>query len=87
MLLHSEIGNRSFKTSRQIKKLIDAKLLSLGGNKHLKIYGTLSCKSGKRMKLENRVFFENETEATSHGFRPCSHCMRGKYLEWKMNSG
>lgn len=87
MLLHSELGHNSFGTSRKLKRLIDANLIRLGGNKNLKIYGILSCKSGKRMNLKNRVFFENEQEAISHGYRPCGHCMREQYLEWKTRSG
>jgi hypothetical protein len=34
--------------------------IRFGGNKKLKIYGLLNCKSGKRMKREKRVFFSNE---------------------------
>ncbi len=86
MLLHSELGDKSFKTSRKLKRLIDANLIRLGGNKNLKIYGTISCKSGKRMNMKNRVFFENQQEAISNGYRPCGHCMRGRYLEWKARS-
>lgn len=51
----------------------------LGGNQRLKIYGTLFCKSGKRMNKENRVFFESESHAVETGFRPCGHCMTDKY--------
>lgn len=54
-----------------------------GGNKKLKIYGNLSCASGKRMKKENRVFFKNETEAFQNGYRPCGLCMQKLYLQWK----
>ena len=55
----------------------------VAGNERLKIYGQLNCASGKRMKKENRVFFENEAEAKQHGFRPCGHCMRLLYNSWK----
>ena len=57
--------------------------ICFGGNQKLKIYGTLKCASGKRMKLENRVFFTSETEAKKNGFRPCGHCMKTKYQNWK----
>lgn len=87
MILHSEICDKSFKTSRKLKIMIGKNLIALGGNKNLKTYGTLTCKSGKRMQLKNRVFFENEQEAIDHGYRPCGHCMREKYLEWKTGSG
>jgi len=49
----------------------------------LKIYGTLNCKSGKRMKMVNRIFFRLEYEAISLGYRPCGHCMKKKYEVWK----
>jgi methylphosphotriester-DNA--protein-cysteine methyltransferase len=55
----------------------------LAGNIKLKIYGTLSCKSGKRMKKQNRVFFVSEEEALSNGCRPCGHCMKPNYKKWK----
>ena len=54
-----------------------------GGNKKLKIYGTLHCASGKRLKRENRVFFSSEKEALENSFRPCAHCMRKQYQNWK----
>lgn len=57
--------------------------ISVGGNLNLKIYGTLRCKSGKRMKKENRVFFNDITQAKKHGFRPCGHCLREDYKIWK----
>ncbi|MBL7925711.1 MAG: metal-binding protein [Bacteroidia bacterium] len=56
-----------------------------GGNRKLKIYGTLSCASGKKMKRENRVFFSSEIEAIVNGFRPCGHCMKTAYKKWKIN--
>lgn len=58
-------------------------VIILAGNAALKIYGTLHCTSGKRMKKQNRVFFINENEAINAGYRPCGHCMRQKYIAWK----
>jgi methylphosphotriester-DNA--protein-cysteine methyltransferase len=58
--------------------------LNVGGNSKLKIYGTLSCKSGKRMKKSNRVFFIDEAEAVSLGYRPCGHCMPNQHKIWKI---
>lgn len=55
----------------------------LAGHKGLKIYGTLKCASGRRMKRENRVFFNTQSEAQKMGFRPCGHCMGVAYKEWK----
>lgn len=57
--------------------------LRLGGNKRLKIYGSLKCASGKRMKKENRVFFVSESEARLEGYRPCAKCMPEAYKNWK----
>ncbi|WP_057939725.1 Ada metal-binding domain-containing protein, partial [Algoriphagus resistens] len=56
--------------------------ISFAGNKNLKIYGTLKCKSGKRMLRKNRAFFESENEALKKGFRPCGHCMKTAYRAW-----
>lgn len=86
MISHNDIGPRSFGTSRKLKKLIDAGEIHYGGNRKLKIYGLMSCASGRRMKWENRVFFADEADALSHGYRPCGHCMRSAYLRWKENS-
>ncbi len=77
MILHKEIGNTG------LRKKIRQKEICFGGNLKLKIYGTLKCRSGKRMKRENRVFFLSENEAKNHGYRPCGHCMRSEYKKWK----
>ena len=76
---------------RQHVDLADNELLILikhqdiryGGNAKLKIYGTLNCKSGKRMKRENRVFFGSVGEARERGYRPCGNCLKGDYHKWK----
>lgn len=39
-----------------------------------KIFGLLGCKSGMRMKKENRVFFHTMREAIELGYRPCMNC-------------
>ncbi|WP_428328823.1 Ada metal-binding domain-containing protein [Mucilaginibacter sp.] len=86
MIGHTSLGNNPFKRSRQLKIRINNGEIVLGGNSKLKIYGTLDCRSGKRMKVENRVFFSSETVAIQAGYRPCAHCMRAKYIEWKFVS-
>lgn len=53
------------------------------GNRKLKIYGTLQCDSGKRMKWAKRVFFTSEKEAIEKGYRSCGHCMKVAYNNWK----
>lgn len=70
----------------QLKKLAQLRAkgeIQLGGNKKLKIYGLLSCSSGKRMKSENRIFFKSVQEAVDLGYRPCGHCLPLAYKNWK----
>lgn len=73
MIKHHEINGPD------LRRKLRQKELCFAGNRKLKIYGTLKCKSGKRMKKENRVFFSAKEEAIEHGFRPCGHCMRTEY--------
>jgi methylphosphotriester-DNA--protein-cysteine methyltransferase len=61
-----------------------AGVICFAGNANLKIYGTLKCASGKRMKKANRVFFVSGEEALLHHFRPCALCMSGDYKHWKL---
>jgi methylphosphotriester-DNA--protein-cysteine methyltransferase len=70
-------------SSVELRRLIRNKTVKNAGNLRLKIYGTLQCSSGKRMKKENRVFFTDESEAFDHHFRPCGHCLREQYHRWK----
>lgn len=53
------------------------------GYKVGKIFGTLDCKSGMRMKKENRVFFHSLEDAVLSGYRPCKNCrpLDGKNFE------
>ena len=80
MIKHSELNDND------LQKLIRQNKIRFGGNKKLKIYGTLTCKSGKRMKKENRMFFISEKEAIKQGYRPCGHCMKIKYHQWFLTS-
>lgn len=77
MVAHSEIDSISLRS--RIRK----KEITVGGNRKMKIYGTLNCSSGKRMRNQNRVFFTNEQEALAHGYRPCGNCMKSNYQNWK----
>ena len=85
MVKHSALGETPFAQLRQLKKLLNQDKIQFGGNANLKIYGTLNCKSGKRLNVKNRVFFANEKEAIENGYRPCGHCMRKAYQLWKAN--
>jgi len=86
MIKHIDLGDTAFRRSRKLKELMDKGEITLAGNKKLKIYGTLNCSSGKRMKTENRVFFKSQKEAERLDYRPCGHCMRDAYLQWKVLS-
>ena len=77
MIKHTEIKNS------ELHDKIRTQQIQFGGNVRLKIYGLLTCKSGKRMKKINRLFFKNEKEAIENGYRPCGHCMRKAYQKWK----
>src|SRR5690554_6119498 len=79
MIYHSQISDFS------LRRKIRQRELRFAGNRKLKIYGTLQCSSGKRMKSENRVFFSHEREAAKEGYRPCRHCMGEEYKRWKMD--
>lgn len=71
----------------ELRLLIRANVLNFGGNKKLKIFGLLNCRSGKRMLRENRVFFASADEARHFGYRPCGHCMQKEYKIWKQDNG
>lgn len=70
-------------TDKELRKMIKNREVCIGGNRKLKIYGRLDCRSGKKMSRKNRVFFNSEQEAKDHNYRPCGHCLREKYLKWK----
>ena len=77
MMRHSDI------TKSELALQIKSGVITLAGNARLKIYGSLSCRSGKRILQRNRVFFANEKEAIQSGYRPCGHCLSSKYKAWK----
>jgi methylphosphotriester-DNA--protein-cysteine methyltransferase len=77
MIRHQDISDSI------LRKQIRQKAIGFGGNRKLKIYGLLQCKSGKRMKRTNQVFFSSEKEAKDNGYRPCGNCMRETYIKWK----
>lgn len=70
-------------TDQELYGLLRRGEILFGGNQQLKIYGSLHCHSGKRMKRKNRVFFKDENEALTFGYRPCGHCMKQAYMDWK----
>lgn len=70
-------------TPRQLHAHLRKQSIAWGGNHRLKIYGTLKCAAGKRMKIQNRVFFTEERDARQADYRPCATCMRQAYNAWK----
>ncbi len=77
LIKHLEMGDK------ELRKNIENKRICFAGNSKLKIYGTLDCESGKKMKKDNRVFFKSKHEALKNGYRPCGHCMYEMYVIWK----
>lgn len=59
--------------------------------KNRNLYGRLDCPSAlhaleqpsRESFVKHRVFFQNEDDAISAGFRPCHSCLREKYEAWK----
>lgn len=82
---HIEIVNTYPDSHNKLASMIRSGEITLGGYKKAKIYGLLSCRSGKRMNIRNRVFFRHENEALRQGYRPCGHCMPEKYQLWKLS--
>lgn len=78
MINHIDLGRNPTERSRSLSSLIRSKQIVFGGYKKAKIYGLLNCSSGKRMKVENRVFFSDEAEALANGYRPCGNCLPEK---------
>lgn len=77
MIRHTDLA------AEELRIKIKRSEVTLAGNSILKIYGTLKCGSGKRMNNENRVFFSSKDEAINAGYRPCGHCMKMDYQQWK----
>jgi methylphosphotriester-DNA--protein-cysteine methyltransferase len=85
MIHHTDTGADEQSRRRAIRRLIVSGQIAFAGYKPGKIYGRLSCASGKRMKPQNRVFFRDEQEAISTGYRPCAHCMPAQYRQWRVS--
>lgn len=83
MINHIDLGLHPEERRRAIVSLIRKGNITLGGYNKAKIYGLLTCSSGKRLKAKNRVFFKDEAEALLNGYRPCGHCLKENYEQWK----
>ena len=82
MILHSSLSQFPFQRNKKLYKLISDGDIEFAGNRNLKIYGRLSCQSGMKMKIANRVFFSSGQEAGMMAYRPCAHCMKKEYRIW-----
>ena len=73
------------KNEKKYKILKDGKIVEsnvsgkYAGNRPRKIFGRLDCKSGMKMKKENRVFFLTYEDAINEGYRPCKSCKPNRY--------
>ena len=65
MIRHLDLGATRGERKAKIGPLIRSGEIKLAGYQKGKISGTLTCSAGKRMKVENRVFFRDEKEAQS----------------------
>lgn len=83
MIRQIDTGDDEVSQKRQVRKFIRQGAIQYAGYMPAKIYGLLSCSSGKRMKAKNRTFFTTEEEAIHAGYRPCGNCMKEKYKIWK----
>ncbi|HVI48732.1 MAG TPA: Ada metal-binding domain-containing protein [Chitinophaga sp.] len=86
MYHHTELGNSAEERGKRVRSLIRTGGVTLGGHRPSKIYGLLTCKAGKRMKPDNRMFFRDEQEALVAGYRPCGACLPEKYKVWKQQT-
>ena len=77
MIAHDEVNDKA------LRSYIRKRIITMAGNRRLKIYGKLNCRSGKKMKRGNRVFLASVDDAETNGFRPCGHCMPVAYKAWK----
>jgi hypothetical protein len=61
---------------------------ALGGHRTGLIYGRLDCPSALRALnrggyADKRVFFADEADAITAGYRPCAVCLPDAYALWK----
>ena len=65
---------------------------AVGGHRRGRIYGRLDCPTARRsiangQYVRHRVFFADEETAIAAGYRPCGHCLRPEYRQWKVGHG
>ena len=57
------------------------------GNVTHRIFGRLTCASGRRMYAENRVFFATWDDAIAAGYRPCRKCRPSPFDRYARHDG
>lgn len=72
-------GKKIYRIMRGDRQIIESAKKGIyagwnGGQTKRRIFGRLDCKSGMRMKKENRVFFLTWDDAINAGFKPCKIC-------------
>lgn len=60
--------------SSEVTEVVKAKYEIVFGSVNGSKYYNYGCKSGYRIKPDNRVFFENIAEAELHGYEPAVNC-------------
>lgn len=68
------LPRRTYKILKPKGVIESTKLGRFAGWRPGRIFGRLDCKSGMRMRSENRVFFHSYADALSCGYRPCKVC-------------
>lgn len=60
---------------------VDAKDAKFVGSKKTKTYHTPDCAAAKKIKEDNKVFFESEEEAQKAEFKACKKCVGAEKKE------
>lgn len=67
----------------ELRNKIRRGVICFAGHQKFKTYGTLRCKSGKRMLQNNRVFLTSIERAVDHVFRPRGPRLPLACKKWK----
>lgn len=78
-----DLYNHAELTDDQVRAMLKCGDIKFAGHKGYKVWGLLTCATGKKMKRENRVFFTSQEAAEKNGYRPCGSCQRAAFNRWK----
>jgi signal transduction histidine kinase len=59
---------------RKSERLIEEASKRFIGSKKNKVFHRNDCRIGKRISKDNKVYFENKSDALSSGYKPCKVC-------------